>query len=130
MKSRLVIAVLCLLLGGIMGSMVAHQYAQRHPHARAVMWLAQVHLDRMSAAARAGQCQDFESERLRLGVVQEELRLAFPLAYRQEADFRKQADAFAAAVRDARAPSNACNGAEALTKPIQDACKACHRDYR
>ena len=130
MKFRLVIAVLCLLLGGLVGSTVAHQYAQRHRHARAVMWLAQVHLDRMSAAARAGQCQDFESERLRLGVVQEELLLAFPLAYRQEADFRKQADAFAGAVRDARTQSGACTGAVGRIKPIQDACKACHRDYR
>jgi len=130
MKTRIVLSVLCLLVGGFAGSSLARHFAQRHQHARAVMWLAQVHLDRLSAAARAGQCQDFETERRRLGVVQEELLLAFPLAYRQEADFRNQADAFASAVRDARTESNACVSAEGQFKPIHDACEACHRDYR
>ena len=130
MKTRIVLSVLCLLLGGLAGSTLARHFAQRHQHARGVMWLAQIHLDRMTAAARVGHCQDYEAERLRLGVVQEELVLAFPLAYRQETTFRSQADAFASAVQNARMQANACSGAETRIKPIHDACEACHRDYR
>jgi cytochrome c556 len=130
MKMRIALSVLCLLLGGLAGSSLARHFAQRHQHARAVMWLAQIHLDRMTAAAQTGQCPVFEAARLRLGLVQQELILAFPLAYEQEADFRLKADALASAVQDAHTQADACSGAKARIRPIHDACDACHRDYR
>jgi cytochrome c556 len=130
MTLRIVIAVLCLLLGGLVGSSVARHFAQRHQHARAVMWLAQIHLDRLETAARAAQCQRFEDEGTRLGVLQEELLLAFPLAYQQEAEFRTRADALGSAVRNARMVGSECAAAFTQVKPIRDACEACHRLYR
>jgi cytochrome c556 len=130
MKLRIVIAVLCLLLGGAIGSTVSGHLAQRHQHARAVMWLAQIHLDRLATAARAAQCPQFEAERGRLGGVQVELLQAFPLAYAQDADFRAKADAFEGAVAAARMPPEVCAEAPGRIKPIKDACDACHHDYR
>ena len=130
MKLRIVLCVLCLLLGGLAGSSLADHFARRHQHQRAVMWLAQLHLDRMTAAARAGKCQDYDTERSRLGFAQEELVLAFPLAYGQEADFRTQADALGKAVQNARVEGTACSGVQTRLQPIHDACEGCHRDYR
>jgi cytochrome c556 len=130
MKARVVLAVLWLLLGGLIGTSVARFAAQRHQHARAVMWLAQIHVDRMATAARAGQCTAYEEERGSLSFVQAELLKAFPLAYHQDVDFRTRADALGSAVQNARIDGTDCSVAMTRIKPIQDACEACHRLYR
>ena len=130
MRTRIVIAILCLLVGGLAGNAVARYSEQRHQHTRAVMWLAQIHLDRLAANAAAGQCQRFDEERGRLGQMQEELIQAFPLAYRQDADFRTRADGLGSAVRNAGTVSTNCAAAMTQVKPIRDACEACHRLYR
>ena len=130
MKSRIAIAVLCLLVGGLVGNSAARFSEHQHQHARAVMWLAQIHLDRLTADTRPGQCQAFDTERRRLGPLQEELIQAFPLAYRQDADFHARADALDSAVRNARTVGADCAAAETVIKPIRDACVACHHLYR
>ena len=130
MKLRLVIAILCLLMGGLAGSAATRYAARSHQHTRAVMALAQIHLDRLEAAARAGQCMRLEEERGRLGFVHEELIQAFPLAYGQDADFHTRTDALGSAVRDARTEATDCAAAVARVKPIREACEACHRLYR
>lgn len=130
MKSRLAIAVLCLLVGGLVGSRMTHYAQQRHQQALAVMWLSQLHLDRLTNDARGERCQGFSEERDRLSHLQEELVLAFPLAYRQDADFRKSADKLAAALQDARLSGPGCVSSLTQVKPIRDACDGCHRVYR
>jgi cytochrome c556 len=130
MKTRILIAVLCLLVGALVGSGVARYSAQRHQHTRAVMWLTQIHLDNLATEARVGQCQSFDEERGRLGRLQEELIQAFPLAYRQDADFRSKADALGSAARNARSVGTDCAAAMAQVKSIRGACEACHRLYR
>jgi cytochrome c556 len=129
MAKSILFAALCLLLGAFLGSSIAHFTAQRHQHTRSVMGLAQFHLGRLSAAARDGQCQEFNQERERLARVYDELIQAFPLAYAQDMEFRTRADALRDAVKTPDA-ARSCTNAGAVDKTIRDACDACHREYR
>jgi hypothetical protein len=132
MAKSILFAALCLLLGAFLGTSIAHFSAQRHQHTRSVMGLAQFHLAALAAAARSGQCQDFNRERQRLAWVYDELTQAFPLAYAQDPEFRTRADALREAVKAPDALARPCTGATARAdeKTIRDACDACHREYR
>jgi hypothetical protein len=123
-------AALCLLLGVFLGDGIARYNAQRHQHTRSVMGLAQYHLNRLAAAARAGRCQDFNQERERLSWVYEELLQAFPLAYAQDTEFHARAEALRSAVQAGNGDAGHCLSATADEKAIHDACDACHREYR
>ena len=130
MAKGIIIAVLCLLLGAFLGNGIARMTAQRHQHTRAVMGLAQFHLDRLTAAAKTGECPSFNQERERLLWVYDELLQAFPLAYAQAAEFHTRADALRHALQTTDGPARSCASAGADTKTIRDACEACHREYR
>ena len=130
MKERIVIALVCLLAGGFAGSWVARYSAHRHQHALSVMWLAQFHLQRLATAADARQCPIVNEERDRLAQLQVELRQAFPLAYRQDADFRTRADALESAEHPVQPLGNDCAAAVNQVHAIKDACDGCHRLYR
>jgi cytochrome c556 len=130
MVKGIIFAVICLLLGAFLGNSIARLTSQRHQHTRSVMGLAQFHLDRLAAAAGAGQCQAVNQERQRLGNVYEELLQAFPLAYEQDSQFRSRADALRDAVQHISIDASGCATAGADEKKVRDACDACHRDYR
>jgi cytochrome c556 len=131
--------------GGFAGNTIAHRLAEPHQHPRAVMTLLGFHRERLDAASQAGQCATVEAERARITSLQQEIALAFPKTYEQEADFRKDADALgtvlksinaanapAAAATPAAAPVTAastCPEAVAQFKKIGDACEDCHKVY-
>ena len=122
------------LAGAFAGNTIAHRLAAPHRHPRAVMTLLGFHHDRLDAATKAGQCADVESERARLGSLQQEIALAFPLTYKQEAPFRKNVAALGSALQPAAAattatPAGACPEAAAQFKKISDVCDECHRVY-
>jgi len=66
MARTILFAVAMLLLGAAISNGITRYIAQQHQHTRAVMVLAQFHLDRLSTAAKAGQCSTFAEERERL----------------------------------------------------------------
>ena len=130
MAKTIIIAVLCLLLGGFVANSIARYTAQQHQHTRSVMGLAQFHLAQFSAAARDGQCSSGNQERERLGSVYLELLQAFPLAYAQDSEFHARADALQTALQSSAGAAGSCAGALAQEKAIREACDACHREYR
>lgn len=129
--------------GAFAGNSIAHRLAAPHRHPRAVMTLLGFHHDRLDAATKAGQCADIASERARLSSLQQEIALAFPLTYKQEAPFRKNVDALGAALQTTAAepaaagavasaavtPVATCPDAGVQYKKVTDACDECHRVY-
>jgi cytochrome c556 len=130
MGKAILFAAALLLLGGVAGNGIARYSAAQHRHTRAVMTLAAFHFDRLDAAAKAGQCTAFVEERERLFRVYSELILAFPKTYAQDAQFHKRADALRDAVHPDLAATGECSTAVADVKKIDDACDACHQEYR
>ena len=130
MAKTILFAAALLLLGAIAGNGIARYSAAQHRHTRAVMTLAQFHFDRLSAAAKAGQCSAFVEERERLFRVYGELILAFPKTYAQDAEFHKRAEALRDAVHPDLAATGECSTATADVKKIDDACDGCHQEYR
>jgi len=129
MARTLLFGAALLVLGVVIGNTVTRYVQQQHQHTRSVMTLAQFHLDRLSAAAQAGQCPGFELERERLRRVYDELQVAFPLSLEQDAEFRKRAEALRSALgNDVSGPG--CPTASREAKSIRDACDDCHREYR
>jgi hypothetical protein len=59
MAKTILFAAALLLMGATAGNGIARYSAARHRHTRAVMALAQFHFDRLSAAAKSGQCSVF-----------------------------------------------------------------------
>jgi hypothetical protein len=130
MAKWIMVSVLSLMLGAFLGNGVARMTARRHQHTRAVMGLAQFHLDRLAAAARGGVCPDFNQQRDYLLTVYGELLQAFPLAYAQDAEFHKRADALHDALQTPAGTARTCANAAADVKKIEDGCEDCHREYR
>ena len=130
MAKTILFAVAMLLLGAAISNGITRYNAQQHQHTRAVMALAQFHLDRLSSAAKAGQCATFVEERERLFRIYGELLEAFPKAYAQDAEFHKRAEGLRSAVHPDLAATGECSNATQDAKKIDDACEECHREYR
>jgi hypothetical protein len=130
MARGIIIAVLGVLLGVFLGNGIARITARHHQHTRAIMGLAQFHLERLRAAASGGACARFNQERERLLQMDDELLQAFPLAYAQDTEFHSRADALREALQKADGTEGHCAGAVASGKSIDDACEDCHREYR
>ena len=128
MVKTLLFVVALLLFGAFAGNEVAHFAAARHQPARAVMLLARFHLDRLSAAVKSGQCGAVPQERELLLGMYNEIPAAFPKSYAQDSQFRIRADSLRDAVHSE--PPNGSDCSAAAVKKIDDACEACHRDYR
>jgi cytochrome c' len=129
MAKYILFAVALLLLGALLGNSAARYVQRQHQHTRAVMTLAQFHLDRLTAAAQSGQCASFGFERERLLRVYDELTQAFPRSLEQDQEFRKDADALRSALAETAA-GNGCAAAAASAKAVRDACDDCHHEYR
>lgn len=125
---RIFLAAVLLLLGAVAGTVTARIAANRHPETHAVMVLAQLHLQKLRAAAAAGNCSGFLAERQRLAGVHQEMLQIFPLAYAQDAGFRQHADALQTALQDAA--DTRCADTPAAAKRVNDSCDDCHREYR
>jgi cytochrome c556 len=141
------------IAGGFGGNFITHRLEEPHHHPRAVMHLLGFHRERLDAASQAGQCAKVDIERGRLTSLQQEISLAFPKAYEQDAQFRKDADALgtvlqevnaaaatatpvaamtpapAAGAAPAAAAGSSCPDAVAQFKKINDTCDACHKVY-
>jgi hypothetical protein len=130
MSRYIALAVLALIVGSILGSGVSRYLARQHQHTHAVMWLAQFHLDNSIAAARANDCARLNVERKSLIHVYDELLLAFPADYANDAVFRGRADDLKSASQATGSVASDCADLGATVKKIHDACDACHRQYR
>ncbi|HVO00419.1 MAG TPA: hypothetical protein VMT49_10290 [Steroidobacteraceae bacterium] len=136
MIKYVIAAVAGAIAGGFAGNSIAHRLEAPHQHPRAVMHLLGFHRERLDAASQAGQCAAVETERARLTWLQQEIPLAFPKAYAQEAGFKKDADALGTVLQAingaAAAAGNAatsCPDAQAQFKKINDTCEDCHKVY-
>jgi|SRR5579863_9870309 cytochrome c556 len=130
MLKTMLFATACVLLGVLLGGTVARYNARQHQHTRAVMALAQFHFDRLEAAAQRAQCPEYALELQRLGRVYEELLQAFPLAYAQDAQFHRRADALRDALQPVGWAADCPAAGAAGIKRVRDACDECHREYR
>jgi hypothetical protein len=130
MAKTLLFAAALLLAGALIGGEAVRYNAARHRHTRAVMALQDFHLGRLDAALRAGHCQEAGLERERLGRVFDELLQAFPLAYAQDREFHKRADALHSALQPNPGGAGACPEIGVDVKKIGDACDDCHNEYR
>jgi hypothetical protein len=130
MAKTILFAVAMLLLGAVISNGITRYNTQQHQHTRAVMVLAQFHLDRLSTAAKAGQCSNFVEERERLFRIYGELLEAFPKAYAQDAEFHKRAEGVRSVVYPNPFALGECSSAVDDAKKIDDACQECHREYR
>jgi len=130
LNRTIAVAVLCAILGAVVGGGISRAMARRHQQTHAVMWLAQIHLQRLNQAAVPGACRDLGADVDSLNHLQRELIEAFPLAYRQDGEFRVRADALATALHAAAAPAADCTAAVRAVTSVRDACDACHREYR
>jgi cytochrome c556 len=120
------------IAGGFAGNTIAHRLAEPHQHPRAVMTLLGFHRERLDAASQARQCATVETERGRIASLQQEIALAFPLAYKQEERFRKFADSLGdvlASIPAATPAPGSCPEAAAQFKKINDSCDDCHKVY-
>lgn len=118
------IAVVFLLFGVVAGSTVSRHFARQHQHPRAVMSLLQFHVDRFQAAVRSNDCAAGAREVQALQFLAGEIAPAFPLADAQDRTFHDYAQRL-----HALTPS-ACTQLTQMLKRVNDACDACHRDYR
>ena len=123
-------AIALLLFGATADNGLTRYLTAPHRHARAVMTLAQFHFDRLATAAKSGQCAEFVEQRERLFRVYAEMLDAFPKTYAQDPEFHKRAEAFRAAVHPDLAAVGECGSAAADAKHIDEACDACHQEYR
>jgi hypothetical protein len=130
MIRTVILAGLCAIVGGFVGSGITRAVAQRHQHTHAVMWLAQFHLQRLQAERPSPPCQSVGNEFTSLRHLQGEIALAFPLPYLQDTEFRSRTDALASALRDSAAAGGDCVAAAKQVKQIEAACDDCHREYR
>lgn len=122
-----------LLVGGLCGAGFQRFVDAPHRHARAVMTLAQFHLDELQRAVAARDCQHAGRERDSLARVKSEIDQAFPLTYAQDPEFRGRSDALRDALtadQSAAAVAAACPSAVSVLNAVQLACAACHREYR
>ena len=126
MNRTLVLAALCVVLGAFIGIGFTRMMARGHQHTHAVMWLAEYHLQQLSAATKTpgDSCQGAARDVDSLRQLQHELVWAFPLAYQQDQEFRGRADALSTALN-----AN-CSAVAALAKAVSEACDNCHREYR
>ena len=153
MIKYVIAAVAGAIAGGFAGNSIAHRLEEPHQHPRAVMHLLGFHRDRLDAASQSGNCAAVETERARLTWLQQEIPLAFPKAYKEEAGFHKDADALGTVLKSinsevaaaataaatsatpatptastAAAPGS-CPNAAAQYKKIYDTCEDCHKVY-
>lgn len=132
MVKTIVFFVLGALFGGYIGKVLVERNEAKHRHTRSVMTLLSFHQERLDAAAKASHCQDFTTEHARLFTLQQEIALAFPKAYQQEAGFKKSADALGAALQTSElavAAPGTCPNATKLSQQISDKCEDCHKVY-
>ncbi len=137
--AKVILSVLVGLVVGALGTRyVMQKFEEEHRHGHSVMTLLAFHHDRMDAAAKAGQCADFATERTQLVALQREIALAFPKAYKEEEGFRKDADGLATALAapaaagtEAAAPGApaTCPDAAEQSQKVYDACDTCHKTY-
>jgi len=128
------VAVLCAILGAVVGIRVSDAVARRHQHQRAVMSLLAFHAHGMDGAVQAHACANLGAELDSLRHLQRELLLAFPVPYAQDAQFRARADGLASALQKASALQGAARNTDCRItpnqlQPIGTACEDCHHQF-
>ncbi len=127
-------AALLLLLGlaiGVLGTVFAmNSLRQRDPFPRAVMGVMAHHLGALGHAVKTQQCDAAGNREhlLRLQSTAGDIPAAFPGA---EKPFTDAAAKLRTALEQANhADVDSCAALAAAIKPVGEACKACHQQFR
>jgi cytochrome c556 len=126
----LLLLVLGLILGAMGATMVVNMLRQRDAYPRSVMTVMGHHAAALHLALRARQCDAAPSAThlARMQAMTEEILPAFP---DMDAPFRDGVDKLRQAIGAAMtAAPRDCPALQQALKPIDDACDACHRQYR
>jgi cytochrome c556 len=127
-------ALLLLILGLVVGAMGAtfavNALRQRDAYPRAVMTVMQQHAGALHARLRARQC-DAATSAAHLGRMQaisEEIMPAFP---DMDPPFKDGVDKLQRALASAASAAPVdCPALQQALKPVDEACKSCHQQYR
>jgi cytochrome c556 len=126
----LLLLLLGLAVGAIAASFAGNALRQRDTYPRAVMDLMQHHIGTLGGSIRARQCDASASigHLQRLQSAATEIGQAFPDA---DQAFYDGAAKLETALRGAvQAAPAGCPALQAALKPVDEACEACHRQYR
>ncbi|HET8898408.1 MAG TPA: cytochrome c [Rhodanobacteraceae bacterium] len=133
-RSPLLIALICLLVGAMAGAVIANSVNQRiaaeHAWTRGVMHLLATHSGALGKAVKAGQCGDSHHHLDQLAAIEQDVIPAFSAA-QLGPDFESAANKLRDAIAAARqaAPST-CAALSTAIKPVGEACKNCHMQFR
>ncbi len=130
MNKVLMVGGLALLLGSVMGALLAQRSIQQRQQPLAVMWLSQYHLQALDTAVQKGDCAVAAQSATRLQGLASELALALPMADAQDATFHGYIEQLRSAAAPGAAMAGQCAYDAALLKRVRESCAACHRDYR
>jgi cytochrome c556 len=127
-------AALLILLGLVIGALGAgyavNALNARDPLPRAVMTVMDHHFDALRDAVKSGRCEAaaVRGQLAGLQAVAADVPAAFPGV---ERDFLDHAERLGKAITDAAnaAPAD-CPALAAALKPVGEACKSCHDQYR
>jgi cytochrome c556 len=131
MQKRAAFLIVLGLVIGILGtSLTMRALRQRDPLPHAVMSVMAYHLGAMGRAVKAQRCDAAQSEQhlLRLQSTASDIPAAFDGA---EPPFMDAAGKLRGALQDAvqHAPAD-CAALAAAIKPVDQACKSCHQQFR
>lgn len=131
MNARSALLILLGLVIGILGTVFAMKaLSNRNPMPHAVMTVMGHHMGALGQAVKARQCDaaQMNDHLLRLQSTAADIPAAFPGA---EQDFLDHAGRLRTALQDAvQAHPTACAALAQAIKPVGDACKSCHQQYR
>ncbi len=129
----LVAAVLGLLVGALLAFQVANALSRRHAFGRAVMLTQRHHFADLREALDTPNCPNAASlpALQRLAAVTPDTLPAFADDLGKNPGFGLRQQALGAALGKALAsPPNDCTALNAVVREIDDACEACHHEYR
>ena len=128
MKKLIVVGVIGLLIGGAVGTNASRYFARQHANTTAVMVLLQAHQQGWERAVQGHDCGNATRELQALQFLAGEIAVALPLADAQDSVFHQHIEKIRAVLS---LPSlMQCAASINEIKQVNEACDACHREYR
>jgi hypothetical protein len=129
-RKTLIIAALCTVLGVLVGTGVSRAVSQRHQQTHAVMWLMTAHLQQLKSGVQTHACQTAAAGLDSLRYLQGEISRVFADIPQEDGKFRARTDALAAALKTDPNAESSCDALSRQLKAVNEACDACHREFR
>jgi hypothetical protein len=123
-------ALLSAVLGALVATGISRAVAQRHQQTHAVMWLMGAHLWQLELDVRAHACQNSAADLDTLRFLQREMPRVFADSLQQDSQFRARSEALVTALQNDPRAALGCGEVSRQVKALNQACEACHREFR